>query len=131
MTILRFDVTDAVMRRLKQDPYGAEKRRFAHATRQWRLSLRRKHKAALLQQALARYKLTGPTCRRYREAGSAGRRRLRRVLFERWDETVHEGSGRAIRAAILRLVNVCGMDYPPAELRALNGRRRSAARFTP
>lgn len=131
VTILRFDLTDAVMRRIKQDPYGAEKARFASATRRWRLTLRAKYKAKVLRRALARYRLTGPTCRRYVALDTAGRRQMRHTLFLRWDETEETESGRAIRGAILRLVRTCGMDFSPRELRAWNAKRGSRARFAP
>jgi len=127
----RFEVTDAVMRRLEQDPYGAEKRRFARATRAWRATLRKEHRRRILRRALRRYDLTGPWCRRYQAANAAGRRRLRRTLFARWDETRASGSGQKVRAAIVRLARRCKMRYPVAELRRLNRSRRSKARFSP
>ena len=83
------------------------------------------------RRALARYERGGPLCRRYRRLDPRGRAWLRRVLFERWDETQERGPGLRIRAALLRLARRCHMRFPQAELRQMNRRRQSRAPFAP
>lgn len=126
-----FDVTDAIMRRLGDDPYSAEKRRFARLTKRWRDKLRAGFHRRIRAEALARFGPQAGLCRRYRALDTAGRRRTRRWLFTRWNETREDAHGKPLRAAILGAIRRCGVRYPPAELAALNASRRGSQRFCP
>lgn len=126
-----FDVTDAVMRRLGQDPYSAEKRRFARLSRAWRDGLRAAFQRRIRRQALARFGPQAGLCRRYRALDAHGRRRIRRWLFARWNETLEDARGKPLRAAALGAIRRCGIRYPPAELARLNAGRRGRVPFAP
>lgn len=126
-----FDITDAVMRAAKQDPYGAEKLRFARATKAWRDKLRAGFRERVGKRALARFAEEAGLCRRYRERSVPARARFRRWLFSRWDETRQDVQGGRLRAAILAAIRRCAIRYPAAELHQLNSVRRSRARFSP
>ena len=130
-TLGTFDVTDAVMRRLGQDPYGAEKKRFAEATSSWREGLRARYREAVRRRVVAAAGLAGPLCRRYDVAHKAGRESIRRELFERWDECREDADGRAVRMALLGAIRRCGIRYPVAELSSCNRGRRSREVFSP
>jgi hypothetical protein len=91
-----FDVTDAVMRRRRQDPYAAEKLAFLGETRPWRLGLRQAWRerverdffAALpgrLRSTWARTDLP-PAARRAR-------------IFELWDECLEASADRSSQLA--------------------------------
>jgi hypothetical protein len=129
----RFDVTDAIMRRLGQDPYSAEKRRFARLTRAWRSTLRGAYRRRVRSAALARFGPDAGLCRRYRALDPAGRRRTRRWLFARWDETREDADGQILRNAVLAAIRRCAIRYDPTELARLNASRRvrGRQRFTP
>lgn len=130
-TLGTFDVTDAVMRRLGQDPYGAEKKRFAEATASWRAGLRVRFQEAVQRRVVAAAGLAGPLCRRYDAASDAGRQTIRRELFQRWDECREDNDGRAVRRALLGALRRCGIRYPAAELSLLNRGRQSQEAFAP
>ncbi len=127
----KFDLTDAVMRRLGQDPYSAEKRRFARLTRAWRDTLRAGFHKRVKKRALSRFGTQAGLCRRYRARDGVGRLRARRWLFTRWNETVEGAAGKPLRAAILAAIRRCGIRYPRAELLRLNAMRRRGIRFAP
>jgi len=126
-----FDVTDAVMRGLGQDPYSAEKRRFARLTGAWRGRLRAGFKRRVRRRALARFGPQAGLCRRYRALDAEGRRRTRRWLFERWNETREDELGKPLRAAALGAIRRCGIRYPPAEVARFNAGRRGRVPFAP
>lgn len=130
-TLSTFDVTDAVMRRTGQDPYNAEKRRFASATASWRRGLRDGWQAERHRRAVEEAGASGPLCRRYQAATEEGRRAIRRELFQRWDECLEDVKGQAVRGAILAAIRRCGITFPQAELAALNSRRESREPFAP
>jgi hypothetical protein len=119
-----FDINDAVMRSIGQDPYSAEKRRFARLTRAWRLQLRARFQRRVRREALARFGIGSGLCRRYRGLNADGRRRTRRWLFARWDETREDARGKPLRAALMGAIRRCSIHYPVAELGRLNARRR-------
>ncbi len=123
-----FDVTDAVMRGLGEDPYSAEKLRFARLTRAWRLLLRAGFLRQVRREAVARFGPQAGLCRRYRGLDAQGRRRTRRWLFARWDETREDTLGRPLRAAVVGAIRRCGIRYPVAELAGLNAKRRARGR---
>lgn len=126
-----FDVTDAIMRRLGQDPYSAEKRRFARLTQQWRDKLRAGFHRRIRAEALARFGPQAGLCSKYRALDAAGQGRTRRWLFTRWNETREDARGKPLRSAILGAIQRCGVRYPPAELARLNAARRGRLRFRP
>ena len=126
-----FDVTDMVMRGLGQDPYGAEKRRFASKTRSWRTKLRARWHKDVREKALTRFRIVGPLCRHYTRLDAAGRARYRAWLFARWDETREDALGTKLRLAIVDAIRRCKIGYAVAERKRLNQRRRSQAPFAP
>lgn len=126
-----FDVTDAIMRRLGQDPYSAEKRRFARLSKAWRTKLREGFKRRMKRRALAQFGTQAGLCRRYRALDAKGRRRSRQWLFARWNETREDALGKPLRAAVLAAIRRCAIQYPPSEIAHLNAKRRGRARFTP
>jgi len=126
-----FDVTDAVMRRLGQDPYSAEKRQFARLSKAWRLELRAGFKRRMRREALARFGPQAGLCRRYRGLDGTARGRTRSWLFARWKETREDARGRPLRAAILDAIRRCDIRFPPDELARFNAKRRGRARFEP
>ncbi len=123
-----FDLTDAVMRGIGQDPYSAEKLRFARLTRPWRLGLRARFQRRVRRAALARFGPQAGLCRRYRGLDAGGRLRTRRWLFARWDETREDCRGKPLRAAVMAAIRRCAIRYPLAELARLNAGRRSRSR---
>jgi hypothetical protein len=130
-TIGTFDVTDAAMRRLGQDPYGAEKKRFAEATSSWREGLRGRFQEATRRRAMDAASLAGPLCRRYEAAEEPRRRVIREELFERWDECREDADGRAVRSALLGSIRRCGIRFTLAELASFNKRRSAREAFSP
>jgi hypothetical protein len=141
-----FDLTDAVMRANGEDPYRFEKARFARVTARLRLRMARRHKRKLLRRSL-------PALRRRLRRKLAklprsrlGQRRLRRLLFDWWDECAERRGardkrllaryGEQARALILvaircRLPAGSAFAYGRGELALLSRRRKSRQRFVP
>ena len=133
-----FDVTDALMRRKRIDPYASKKLAFLDATRDERVQLGAAHRAQQLRQTtqimqrnLDRLwqRVTDPRARR-------------EALFELWDEVAETGdadiveAGRAARKLVIGFIRARlpagGPDaYSAAELAALNRRRPSKTPFAP
>jgi hypothetical protein len=126
-----FDITDAIMRRLGQDPYGAEKIRFARLTQAFRDGLRADHQRRREAEELARFTPPDGICRLYAARDPAGRETMRRWLFARWDETAETPRGAPLRHAVLAAVHHCRIAFDPDELARLNARRTSVAAFAP
>ncbi|MCA9665651.1 MAG: hypothetical protein KC503_08685 [Myxococcales bacterium] len=139
-----FDVTDAVLRALGNDPYGYEKRRFARATAALRVRMRRRFNAKMLRTALG--ELPHKLARLLRAAKAkkhpSALVTLRRLYFQLWDECLegtHNARAKAAtraRAAIERFIRrnlpaASRLGYTKAELRELNRKRSSKQRFEP
>mgnify|MGYP000036982065 FL=1 len=133
-----FDVTDALMRGHGQDPYAAKKLRMLDATRDERVQLGRRHRAAQLARTgeLSHANLEAVWAR----AGDVAARR--RALFTLWDECAEAGepeviaAGAAARALIVGFVRArlpagSAEAYAPDELAGLNRGRQSRAVFAP
>lgn len=127
-----FDITDAIERRLGNDPYSAERRWFLRETEALRARLAAEVWEEDAPRRLAHFRagLARTWARR------APARERRASLFEAWDECAEDGVGAEARAATLAFVR----DRLPAgspdafrasELVELNARRRSRARFSP
>ncbi len=141
-----FDLTDALLRAYREDPYRFEKARFARATAALRLRLARHHKRRVLRQSIpALRRLLSRKLRPLPRQASA-LRRLRRQLFAWWDECVEaRGAGdvrlvarygeraRALIVAAIRrhLPQGARGAYTPQELASLSRRRHSRQRFAP
>ncbi len=135
-----FDITDALMRRHGQDPYASKKLAFLDATRDERVMIGTRHRAAQLAQAPAHVQrnldvlwatVSEPAARR-------------RALFELWDECAEPGSdsdaiaeaGAAARRLVIGFIRArlpAGTPdaFTAAELAALNRGRSSRAAFAP
>jgi hypothetical protein len=134
-----FDLTDAVMRKVGQDPYAASKRKLAEETREQRFCMAKQAQEKRQSEALL-----GLSARVKQIAGRLDLPLVerRQVIFEIWDEctegpadssTDYGGMARAIILAAIREVFPSGSElaYQPIELVALNRRRTSEERFAP
>lgn len=137
-----FDLGDAVMRGRGMDPYAARKLRALDATRDERVAIGQRHRAAQLRgvHALIRDNLAAM----WRATPDPAARR--RALFEMWDEAGEpraegeadavETAGAAARAQVVAWIRShlpagSPAAYTAAELAALNARRQSRATFAP
>ena len=132
----RFDVSDAIMRAVGQDPYASEKRRFLDRTRDQRVAIGNEHKKATYQRS--RQYATSAVLRAWNSAPDLAAKK--RVLFELWDECAETGRADLVagaadaRAAIENFIQwkLVGPDaYTAEELRAFNAKRSSKAVFAP
>jgi hypothetical protein len=134
-----FDMTDAIMRMNGEDPYAARKRAFLEKTFDERVQIGTAYRAEQLEKSgetmLAHLKKLWA-----RDDIDAAEKRT--LIFELWDECAETGGeqlvagGEKARAALLRFVNVhlpadSADAYTADELRELNARRQSKARFAP
>ena len=137
--IFRFDLTDAVMASVGQDPYSARKLKLLDETRAQRHAMAASATKRRLKGSLAR--IRGDLSRLWKRADLAEVRR-RRLIFELWDECAESGprqqveTARAIRASIeafvrQRLPRGGSTGYSEAELSELNRKRSSEQRFAP
>jgi hypothetical protein len=133
-----FDLTDHVMKRMGQDPYGPSKRAIADATREQRLCMARRYQGERQKQELFNLATKVRSLASRADLSAADRREL---VFEIWDECTEEATlgtdyGAMARATILAVVREAfpaGSEraYQPAELLAFNQRRSSRQRFAP
>jgi len=135
----KFDFTDWIMRRHKQDPYSAAKLQFLDRTRAQRMRMAAVEKASNLRNAVFNLR------RRLRAVWSDTRlspARRRALLFELWDECAESGSAnvraaatraRATIVAFIRRQLPAGSvhAYTDAELKRLNAGKKSRALFAP
>lgn len=140
----RFDVTDYLMRRSKNDPYASRKLKFLDETRAERVELGKQWRIQQLQQTatIMRQNLARAW------AASADLAARKRALFELWDEIVEPRSAddeadevlaeasRAARKTVVGFIRAhlpagSAGAYTDAELVALNARKQSAATFAP
>jgi hypothetical protein len=140
----RFDVTDYVMRKTKNDPYASRKLKFLDATRDERVELGKKWRTEQLRQ-------TAITMKRnlaFAWNASADPAARKRALFELWDEIVEPKSAddqidevlveasRTARKAVIGFIRghlpAGSADaYSAAELVAFNAKKQSTATFAP
>ncbi len=140
----RFDVTDYVMRKTKNDPYASRKLKFLDATRDERVELGKKWRTEQLQQTAMIMKKNLA----YAWNASPDLAARKRALFELWDEIVEPKSARdqidevlaeasrAARKAVIGFIRghlPAGSTnaYSEAELAAFNAKKQSAATFAP
>ena len=132
----RFDVTDALMRAVGQDPYAADKLRFLDRTRDQRVAIGNEHRKATYQRS--RQYATAAVLRAWNFAPDLATKK--RVLFELWDECAETGRTDLVdgaadaRAAIENFIQwkLVGPDaYTADELRTFNAKRTSQAVFAP
>jgi hypothetical protein len=136
----RFDVTDYLMRRSKNDPYASRKLKFLDETRDERVELGKQWRQQQLRQ-------TAQIMRKNLErawASSADYAAKKRALFELWDEIVEPEStdellaeaSRAARKAVIgfiraRLPHDSEHAFTATELVAFNAAKQSRGRFAP
>lgn len=130
-----FDVTDALLRSKKQDPYFSKKLKYLDTTRDERVAIgsryRKEHlaqSAQLMQKSLAML-----------PADPAARKQ---ALFELWDDCAEVGDnalvegGRAARALVIGYIrgkHAAGTEhaFTANELTAFNSKRQSKTAFAP
>jgi len=140
----RFDITDYLMRKTKNDPYSSRKLKFLDETRDERVEIGKKWRQQQLQQ-------TAMIMRKNLErawASSVDVEARKRALFDLWDEIVEPKSAddqadevlaeasRAARKAVIGFIRAhlpAGSEhaYSDGELLALNSKKQSAAQFSP
>lgn len=140
----RFDVTDYLMRKTKNDPYASRKLKFLDETRDERVELGKQWRKEQLQQTAMIMKRNLA----YAWNASADTAARKRALFELWDEiaepkaTADEAdevfveASRAARKAVVGFIRAhlpagSADAYSEAELVALNAKKQSAATFAP
>lgn len=142
----QFDLTDALMRSVGEDPYAYNKRCFARATQKLRVKMRRADHHSKLDGALVQ--MAGQLARMWNDP-QLSKRRLRGLLFELWDECQDGAPDPADALARKRLVVAqrvrwmisCFIRkhlpegshhaYSPRELRRMNQGRASTKPFAP
>lgn len=133
-----FDITDAMMRKKKIDPYASRKLAFLDQTRDARVELGRQYRSQVLARTseimvqnleLVWASVTDPAKRK-------------QALFEIWDEVDETGeeevaaAGAAARAAVIgfirgRLPSSGPNAFTADEIERLNRKRQSRAAFVP
>jgi hypothetical protein len=133
-----FDTTDWLMRRHGQDPYASKKLAFLDSTRDERVQIGNRHRAAQLKQSpqLMQKNLDALW------AATSDPEARKRALFELWDECVEAGdptlvdAGQAARRLVIGYIRAhlpaggAGA-FTPAELAAFARAKRSTAAFAP
>ena len=140
----RFDVTDYLMRKTKNDPYASRKLKFLDETRDERVELGKQWRQQQLQQ-------TAMIMRKNLErawAQSPDFAAKKQALFELWDEIVEPKrtvdqadevlaeASRAARKAVIGFIRAhlprgSAHAYSESELVALNAKKQSSATFSP
>ncbi|MBI2375831.1 MAG: hypothetical protein HYV07_17695 [Deltaproteobacteria bacterium] len=136
--VFGFDFNDAILRALGDDPYGYEKQKLAHATREDRQRLSRAACAEDLRESLvdARARLDRVL------ASSLSLERKKRAFFELWDQCVEDGPEETVRVAMQIRATVLAfvvanlpanspLGYTEEELERLNRTRASRQAFAP
>ncbi len=135
----KFDVTDWVMRRAKQDPYSYQKAQFLERTRGQRMRMAAGEKSGNLRNSLFHLRRD---LRKVWNNSSLSHQRRRRQLFELWDECAEVGSSEVLAAAAGVRVTIISFirhrlpsgskhGFSVAELKALNASKKSSALFAP
>ncbi len=134
---LRFDITEAAMRAMGDDPYAAQKARIAEATREERFCLTLKEAEGDKRNALFRLKdnlehiAADPTVERGRASGQRCSISGRAASIGSDDALAN--SARATIVAFIRRAFPAGTPnaYTPVELAMLNRRRNCTRPFDP
>ncbi|MDX2089634.1 MAG: hypothetical protein SFX73_17395 [Kofleriaceae bacterium] len=131
----RFDITDATMRAVGEDPYSSAKLSFLDRSRDLRVKMGTDYRAWQLSQsaAIMRANIDGMWKRLPNDAAR------KQALFEMWDECAETGdpalveAGKAARAALVEVAQqrLGPNAFTPQELTAMNARRTSSQRFQP
>jgi hypothetical protein len=135
----RFDLTDAVLRALGDDPYAYEKMLIMERTRETRARMAMEERSANLHEAQRRLPRVLARVWAHDSWTPAQRRRL---FFALWDEVDEDGddevrrAGAAVRGIIVSFIRrelpAGGPDaFTAEELEAMNRARHSRARFDP
>jgi hypothetical protein len=140
----RFDVTDYLMRKTKNDPYASRKLKFLDETRDERVEIGKAWRHQQLQQ-------TAMIMRKNLErawAASTDPTARKRALFELWDEIVEPRSrddladevlveaARSARKAVIGFIRAhlpqgSELAYSESELVAFNAKKQSSVKFSP
>lgn len=134
-----FDLTDAIMRWLGDDPYKYEKLAFLRRTEDERIARRQENDEDQLREAL--HKLPELLTKIWQDDRRSPKER-RQLLFELWDECADNGSeevvrvGKQVRATILaficaRVPSGSERAFSPEEIDRLNEIRASHESFYP
>jgi hypothetical protein len=134
-----FDLTDAVMRAMGDDPYGYEKKRIMERTRETRAGMAVAQRDANLNESLRKLPAY---LRRIWAHPTWTAAQKRRVLFALWDEVAEEGppevlrAGEAVRAIIVKFIVAelpegSAAAFTAEELDQMNRARKSRRPFLP
>lgn len=135
---LDFDVTDALMRKKKIDPYASRKLAFLDETRDARVELGREHRKEVLARTAEI--VTQNLAATWQVIVDHEERK--RALFEIWDEVDETGdedlveAGKAARAAVIgfirgHLPHGGAHAFTVGDLEQLNRKRKSRSVFAP
>lgn len=135
----QFDITDAVMRGLGDDPYGQQKNRVREQTAELRAKMASAACEARLKTSIV--ELRGRLDQIWADRGLSVERR-RALLFQLWDDCAEDGPQDVLQHAEMarqtiyafiseRLPTGSEYGFRPEEIEALNRRRGSKARFEP
>jgi hypothetical protein len=125
-----FDITDALMRRKKVDPYAAAKLRYLDSTRDERVQIGTRYKKQQLAQSAELMQKQLDLLAR------ASLEQKKQALFELWDDCAETGDaslvegGRQARALVIGYIRA-HVTYTEDELAALNRKKQSKAAFAP
>ena len=133
---LRFDVTEAVMRAIGDDPYAAQKARIAAETREARFCLTLKEAEGDKRNAIFRLK---ENLERIAADPSLPAAAKRAAVFDLWEgclDTSDDALASAARATIVAFIRRAfpagsPTAYTPVELAMLNRRRNCTRPFDP
>ncbi len=132
----RYDPTEIIMNRHNIDPYASNKRRMLDDTRDERYAIGKAYK----QKQLANSAVIAQRNVAYLWAHTLDPAERKEALFEMWDECAETGSdelvagGAAARKLITGFIaaKLTGpLAYTPAELAALNKKKKSSETFAP
>jgi len=139
MLVGKFDVTDWLMRKFKQDPYSFQKAQFLERTRGERMLMAAGEKSENLRNSMFSFRrnLTAVWTNT-----SWSKQKRRALLFQLWDECAETGtrevlaSAAGIRTTIMAFIRRhmpagSSSAYTVPELKRLNARKKSRALFTP
>jgi hypothetical protein len=128
--VVTFDLTDIVMRRLKQDPYAYDKLQMLDSTRTHRWDMRRKYDTAVMDLAVRHLprdleRIWNDPLRSVDEK--------KRILFARWDEVEDGHVARILIEDFIatQLGAGSGVEFSAEELTEYNLARTTHASFDP
>jgi hypothetical protein len=133
---LRFDITEAVLKAIGDDPYATQKARIAAATREERFCLTLKEAEGDKRNAIFRLKENLDRIAADPSLTAAGKRA---AVFDLWEgclDTSDDALANAARATIVAFIRrafAAGTPtaYTPVELAMLNRRRNCTRPFDP